>query len=88
MSKVYIFKEAQHKSGTSQKTGNPYEFRKLRFADPDLFDVHQLDYDPKLDKDVTLFSNGDKVHLVFSLVSSNYQGQDSRSVVTSVLPVK
>lgn len=82
--KVFRFIEANELKGVSEKTGNPYHIRKLKFADPATFENHQLDYKEGLT--LTPFSKGQEVTLELDL-QAGYAGKDSRVVIINVWPV-
>jgi hypothetical protein len=83
--KVYVFLEGEPKSGTSSKTGKPYELNKITFADPDTFENHKLDF--KKDLNLSFLSKGERVYIESDFVPG-WNGQDSRSLVVNVIPVK
>lgn len=86
--KEYLFKQAQHNEGISQKTNRPYDIRKITFADPVLIDVHKLNYHPSLDRDVQLFKNGDRVFIETELIAPTYGNGDSYTIVVGITPAK
>ena len=82
--KEFVFIEAKFLQGVSQKTGNPYEIRKISFADPLTFENHQLDY-----TDQASFSHlrkGQRITLETELQTQF--NRDSKLVVTGAVAVK
>lgn len=82
--KVFRFIEANELKGVSEKTGNAYHIRKLKFADPGTFENHQLDYKEGLN--LSPFSKGEEVTLDVDL-QAGYAGKDSRVIITNVWPL-
>jgi hypothetical protein len=83
--KTYVFLEGEPKSGISAKTGKNYELNKITFADPDTFENHKLDFKKGLN--LSFLSKGERVHIESDYVPG-WNGQDSRSLVVNVIPVK
>lgn len=83
--KEYVFIEAQEISGISKKTEKPYEINKIIFADPMTYENHKLDFKKGLN--LSFLSKGEKVTLITEF-SPGFNGSDSRTIVTDVIPVK
>lgn len=83
--KEYVFIDGQTISGISKKTEKPYEISKLIFADPATYENHKLDFKKGLN--LSFLSKGERVTLETEFVPG-FNGSDSRTIVTNVVPVK
>jgi hypothetical protein len=83
--KEYVFLEGEPFSGTSSKTGKPFDISKITFADPNTFENHKLDFKKGLN--LSFLTKGEKVFIETDFVAG-WNGQDSRSLVVNVIPVK
>jgi hypothetical protein len=83
--KEYVFLEGEPKSGISKKTNLAYEMNKITFADPDTFENHKLDFKKELN--LSFLTKGERVYIESDFVPG-WNGQDSRSLVVNVIPVK
>jgi hypothetical protein len=85
MPKEFVYIEAMNLNGISEKTGKPYELRKLRFADPLTYENHQLDFAEGLT--FGHIQKGERFTYEWDL-RTGYGNQDSRPIVTAVNPIK
>lgn len=83
--KQFVFLSADILTGISKTSGNPYELHILHFADPTTYENHSLNFKKGLN--LTWLKKGDRVTLELELVPS-FGNQQSRVLVTDVLPVK
>lgn len=83
--KEYVFLTGEPKSGISKKTGNPYELNKIEFADPLTYENHKLDFKKGLN--LSYLKKGERCFIITEF-QVGFNGSDSRSVVTDVIPVK